>query len=305
MQSLDYNAEVREWQYGSVGIVPKRQGQGLTLEQVVIYLSYDRNANSAYFDDVTLKIEPAQLYAYDEQGNLTSNYNSDGNQTLVDYAGNNVDIEEITNILGEKYEYTYKTVGGIDTHLVQTVKRTDASNNTQTLTYGYDSYGNTTSSTLTSNKTTNKVTSGATYTDSGNRLSTVTDASGGTTSYAYNGYGLTSSVTDAGGIRTGFLYDARRRLIGTYLDANKDSIVNGTETVVRYAYDSEGYLQKIETDGTDYTFTYDNYGNASQKVLKHILIKAVCVQRFNEVLSGKRNMKTVVMSKKVELCLQI
>ena len=260
-QSLDYNAEVREWQYGSVGIVPKRQGQGLTLEQVVIYLSYDRNANSAYFDDVTLKIEPAQLYAYDEQGNLTSNYNSDGNQTLVDYAGNNVDIEEITNILGEKYEYTYKTVGGIDTHLVQTVKRTDASNNTQTLTYGYDSYGNTTSSTLTSNKTTNKVTSGATYTDSGNRLSTVTDASGGTTSYAYNGYGLTSSVTDAGGIRTGFLYDARRRLIGTYLDANKDSIVNGTETVVRYAYDSEGYLQKIETDGTDYTFTYDNYGN--------------------------------------------
>ena len=80
---------------------------------------------------------------------------------------------------------------------------------------------------------------------------------------------------------------------------------SGTETVVRYAYDSEGYLQKIETDGTDYTFTYDNYGNASQKVLKHILIKAVCVQRFNEVLSGKRNMKTVVMSKKVELCLQI
>ncbi len=74
---------------------------------------------------------------------------------------------------------------------------------------------------------------------------------------------------------------------------------------MRYAYDSEGYLQKIETDGTDYTFTYDNYGNASQKVLKHILIKAVCVQRFNEVLSGKRNMKTVVMSKKVELCLQI
>ena len=30
---------------------------------------------------------------------------------------------------------------------------------------------------------------------------------------------------------------------------------------MRYAYDSEGYLQKIETDGTDYTFTYDNYGN--------------------------------------------
>ena len=260
-QALDYNADVQEWQYGSAGIVPKRQGQGLTLEQVVIYLSYDRNANSAYFDDVSLKIEPAQLYAYDEDGNLTSNYNSDGNQTLVDYASNNVDIEEITNILGEKYEYTYKTVGGIDMHLVQTVRKTDASNNTLTLTYGYDSYGNTTSSTLTSTGSTEKITSGATYTDNGNRLSTVTDATGGTTSYAYNGYGQTSGVTDAKGVRIGFLYDTRRRLIGTYLDANKDEIANASEAAVRYVYDSEGYLQKIETDGTDYTFGYDHHGN--------------------------------------------
>lgn len=120
--------------------MPKRQGQGLTLEQVVIYLSYDRNANSAYFDDVSLKIEPAQLYAYDEDGNLTSNYNSDGNQTLVDYASNNVDIEEITNILGEKYEYTYKTVGGIVCIWCdgQENRRVE---HTLTLTYGYDATG--------------------------------------------------------------------------------------------------------------------------------------------------------------------
>ena len=179
----------------------------------------------------------------------------------MDYASNNVDIEEITNILGEKYEYTYKTVGGIDMHLVQTVRKTDASNNTLTLTYGYDSYGNTTSSTLTSTGSTGKITSGATYTDNGNRLSTVTDAAGGTTSYAYNGYGQTSGVTDAKGVRTGFLYDTRRRLIGTYLDANKDAIANASEPAVRYAYDSEGHLQKIETDGTDYTFGYDHHGN--------------------------------------------
>ena len=172
-----------------------------------------------------------------------------------------MDIEEITNILGEKYEYTYKTVGGIDMHLVQTVRKTDASNNTLTLTYGYDAYGNTTSSTLTSTGSTGKITSGATYTDNGNRLSTVTDATGGTTSYAYNGYGQTSGVTDAKGVRIGFLYDTRRRLIGTYLDANKDAIANASEPAVRYAYDSEGYLQKIETDGTDYTFGYDHHGN--------------------------------------------
>ena len=179
----------------------------------------------------------------------------------MDYASNNVDIEEITNILGEKYEYTYKTVGGIDMHLVQTVRKTDASNNTLTLTYGYDAYGNTTSSTLTSTGSTGKITSGATYTDNGNRLSTVTDAAGGTTSYAYNGYGQTSGVTDAKGVRIGFLYDTRRRLIGTFLDANKDEIANASEPAVRYAYDSEGYLQKIETDGTDYTFGYDHHGN--------------------------------------------
>lgn len=68
-------------------------------------------------------------------------------------------------------------------------------------------------------------------------------------------------MTDAKGVRIGFLYDTRRRLIGTYLDANKDEIANASEAAVRYVYDSEGYLQKIETDGTDYTFGYDHHGN--------------------------------------------
>ena len=262
-QSLDFNTSVKEWQYGSVGIVPKRQGQNLTLQQVVVYLSYDRNANTARFDDISLKIEPAQLYDYDENGNLVSNYNSDGNETLLEYAENMVDIAEYTNILGEKYEYTYKTVGGVDTHLVQTVSKTDAENNTLTLTYDYDAYGNTTGSTLTSSESTYKVTSSASYTDSGNRLSAVTDASGSTVSYTYNGYGLASSVTDANGNRMGTQYDSRRRVTAVYLDADKDGTIDAAETAVHYTYDGSGRLETIETDGTEYTLVYDVHGNVT------------------------------------------
>ena len=47
-QSPDYNADVQERQDGSVGIVPKRQGQGVPPEQV-IYLSYGRNVNAARY----------------------------------------------------------------------------------------------------------------------------------------------------------------------------------------------------------------------------------------------------------------
>ena len=243
--------------------MPKRQGQNLTLQLVVVFLSYDRNANTARFDDISLKIEPAQLYDYDENGNLVSNYNSDGNETLLEYAENMVDIAEYTNILGEKYEYTYKTVGGVDTHLVQTVSKTDAENNTLTLTYDYDAYGNTTGSTLTSSESTYKVTSSASYTDSGNRLSAVTDASGSTVSYTYNGYGLASSVTDANGNRMGTQYDSRRRVTAVYLDADKDGTIDAAETAVHYTYDGSGRLETIETDGTEYTLVYDVHGNVT------------------------------------------
>ena len=243
--------------------MPKRQGQNLTLQQVAVFLSYDRNANTARFDDISLKIEPAQLYDYDENGNLVSNYNSDGNETLLEYAENMVDIAEYTNILGETYEYTYKTVGGVDTHLVQTVSKTDAENNTLTLTYDYDAYGNTTGSTLTSSESTYKVTSSASYTDSGNRLSTVTDASGSTVSYTYNGYGLASSVTDANGNRMGTQYDSRRRVTAVYLDADKDGTIDAAETAVHYTYDGSGRLETIETDGTEYTLVYDVHGNVT------------------------------------------
>ena len=53
-----------------------------------------------------------------------------------------------------------------------------AAGNTQTLTYGYDSYGNVTSSTLTASGTAEQVKSTATYTGYGNYLSTVTDSMG-------------------------------------------------------------------------------------------------------------------------------
>ena len=94
-------------------------------------------------------------------------------------------------------------------------------------------------------------------------MSAVTDASGSTVSYTYNGYGLASSVTDANGNRMGTQYDSRRRVTAVYLDADKDGTIDAAETAVHYTYDGSGRLETIETDGTEYTLVYDVHGNVT------------------------------------------
>ncbi|MCH5183677.1 MAG: DNRLRE domain-containing protein [Oscillospiraceae bacterium] len=255
-QAADFNPDYTDWQYSAAAIIPKEDVASIT-----IYLSYDFNVNTAYFDDICLTVEPAQTYTYDENGNMESLIDENGKENSMIYAANGVDLASFTNTVGEKYEYTYKTANGTDTHLVQTIKKSTLVN-TQTLEYDYDAYGNITSSTLTANGTTEQVKSTATYSDYGNYLSTVTDSLGKTTRYNYLN-DLLNYVTNANKHRTAYQYDSRKRMTTVYLDSDKDGTLDSNEAAVYYTY-LKNRLSGINTATTLYTLTYDMYGNTEQ-----------------------------------------
>ena len=258
-QAADFNPYYDGWQYSAAVIQPKKDVTSIT-----VYLSYDFNCNDAYFDDICLTIEPVQTYAYDDNGNLTNTKNENGDQSLLEYAANGVDVANFTDKLNVKYEYTYKSVGSVNTHEVESVMKKDSGGTTmQTLQYEYDSYGNTTKSTLSSPSVTGIVTSSASYIENGNFLSTVTDSLGGITSYGYDSAKLLKYVQNANGKRTGYLYDSRNRSTGVFDDADSDGALDSGEANVQYSY-TNNRLTGITTGSTSYTLSYDSFGNMTQ-----------------------------------------
>ncbi len=246
----DFNANNTNWQYVSTAVVPKKD-----VNYAEIYVLYDYNANAMYFDNIAFTAEPAQTYAYDDEGNLKLVTDIDGNDSLLTYAENGVDLEGYTAVTGEHYDYTYNAE-----HQVETAKRTVGSV-TQTLTYDYDQYGRTTSSTLSAGG--QRITSSVTYTDdfTGN-ISQITDSLGSVTNYSYDTLTkLLKYMENAKSVRTQYTYDTRKRVTSVYLDADEDSVFDeATEAYVEYVYASDK-LQSIQTSSTEYTMSYDNYGN--------------------------------------------
>ena len=254
-----FNSDLISWQYTSLVIAPKKKDDTLTVSSIKVAVVYDKNANTMFFDDICLIVEPAQTYAYDENGNLKSTTDRAGNDSLMTYVNN--DVKTYTTPTGDRYEYTYyKLANGTDTHDVETTKRT-LNGITQTLTYGYDAYGNVTSTNLTVAGITETFSSSATYDEHGNFLKTVTDSLGNVTTYDYDTVTkLLNYVQDANGNQTRYGYDTRHRTQNVYLDADNDGVIDTTEASVEYLY-AQNRLSSIETATNEYKLTYDGFGN--------------------------------------------
>ena len=255
-----FNPDNTSWQYTALAVVPEEKADGVTVTSAKVAFVYDYNCNTAYFDDISFTIEPAQTYAYDDNGNLKSATDIYGQNETLQYTTNGVDLNQYTSVNNGTYTYEYHYVGSVNTHDVEKVIRT-VNNITQTLTYDYDVYGNVISNTLEASGTTEQFYSSATYTDNGNFLASSTDSLGGTTSYGYDSVTkLLKYIQDANNNRTAYSYDNRDRVTTVYLDADKDETADTTESSVAYLYAS-GRLSGINTATTAYTITYDTFGN--------------------------------------------
>ena len=231
-QMVSFNPDAEQWQYAAQRVVAK---QDYTLLQ--IYLVYDNNENTAYFDGIQLfREEFGHSYVYDSDGNITSVTDLQKKTTTYEYKNNN--LTKMVLPSGASQTYTYDSY-----HNVLTATSPEGVSSSFT----YDPYGNNTQVSVGGTK---KVTASAAYSADGNQLASVTDALGQTTSYGYDlQTGMLQWVQAPGeteSTRTNYSYDGKLRATG----------VSKGASAVGYSYASD-LLSAISTaSGTDYSFAY-------------------------------------------------
>lgn len=153
--------------------MPKQSGK--TVKNIHIYCAYDYNSGTAWFDNISLRQEPVQTYAYNAKGNVSSVTQSDIATEKGEYASNGVDLTSYTAITGVKYSYTYNGKHDI----------AKEEGGGLTTTYTYDTSGNTTGSQMKGSDTDYTLLQ-STMTPDRNHTASVTDTNGSQTSYTYN-----------------------------------------------------------------------------------------------------------------------
>lgn|GEM_PF-1978110 len=280
----------KRWLYNSSGLLKKiEDGKGNWIE-----LTYSKGCLSKISNNTNQEVDLVKgangkiqqvvfngkvySYSYDNDGNLISYTDPEGNQTIYQYdnlhnltaiidprgniieritydANNRVHTHEDQN---GKYTYTYLSStqtkitdpGGKDwvytfdsNGLITNILAPDGTSESRS----YDANGNLISFTDRNGNTTIY-----TYDANGNVL-TRTDPLGNVTTFTYDANGRKTSETDPLGNTTSYSYDA---------NGNLTSLTYPNGTIINYSYDANGNLIKvIDPNGNTITYTYDSNGN--------------------------------------------
>ena len=240
-------------QFTSYNIVPKKSG--LIIQTITVRCVYGKNANTVYFDGLSLKKEPVACYKYDSEGNVTAVTSAENAPVNFQYsAGNLIQSEsESTGV----YNYTYDNKHNL----------TKVSNDGVDMVLTYDAMGHVKTTKLqnAANSADRTISTAATYSTDGDYLISQTDALGNETTYTTNTAGLTSSVTDPKGDTVSYQYHTNNDRLTSV------SREDGTE--VEYVY-GDGVLSEILRTSIlpdevtevsqSYHFTYDAYDNVTK-----------------------------------------
>ncbi len=254
---VPFDPDVEEWQFASLALVPKEPTKHISY--IRIMGTYEKNVNEAYFDNLSLVREDARTMTYDGEGNLVSVASTGVKEEADTYENGNL-IKTVTGGNGT-YLYTY------DSTFTRRLTKTTVEGTGLSQNYGYDAFGNVTSTVL-ENTSGKKMQTSATYTGDGNRLNTVTDAAGNTVTYTYGTpvsimTGAPTAVIDGKGNTAEAVYDLFGRVIhnGAYAG-------NGSSAVkvagVNHGYENFRLANVARSSGTGlqtYGFLYDDFGN--------------------------------------------
>ena len=240
---MDFNSDVGSdvgWQYAAKRVVAKKNYSSMRL-----LICYESNANTVYFDGIQLFFEEfGHSYVYDDDGNVVSV--TDLQKEKTEYKYENNDLTKLILPSGATQTYTYD-----DHHNVLTA--TSPAGVVSVFTY--DTYGNNTSVSVGGTGT--KITVTAAYGNSGNTLSSVTDALGNTTYYGYNAVtGVCEYVRAPGetaATQTNYTYDSLYRTSG----------VSQGSAACTYAYEDDLISAIGTASGTEYDFAYGVFGLVS------------------------------------------
>lgn len=247
-----FNADINDWQFTSLTIIPGESAK--TVATITVVCAYEKNGNSAAFDNISLVRQMAQSMTYDDNGNLTSTSTTGVATDSNTYEDGN--LIETTTGTGSTIEYTYD-----ETYEHRLLSYTDG---LTTNSMSYDDVGNALSSILTSNTDSSlKMMSQSAYSNNGNLLSGSTDTNGISTLYEYSSalnkmMALPSKVTDANGTVTNIIYDNFGRTTQT-------SVAN--RATLGYTYDDGSLTEILRTSSSGnqtYSFEYDAFGNMTK-----------------------------------------
>ncbi len=281
-------------------------GHFVCVEKINVYCEYfnDTSTSSkAWFDNISfvpLTPQNSLKQYYDEKGRLAATESANGN-TYYEYNDRD-QVTRVANDFGEYTDYYYESTFPyrLFIEFYGTFTRKNDSTNTEypyqyttpnnhitktlktSTAYTYNAYGQCTKSTTTQyiNGATEagKITGNTTYTEALTpfigQLLTETDSYGNTVRYLYDSEdGKLLATVDAKGNATVYQYDSRDRLIGvrpgTYSSSTNSATADMSDEAecVTYIYDTRGLLSEVITPSTEYSFTYDAFGNAESTVL--------------------------------------
>ena len=245
---VPFNKDYTDWQYASGIVIPKQSDK--TVVTIKLYLMYSQNANTAYFDNISLTKEPCSSYTYDDKGNPVS-AKEGGAKTSCEYQSGTSILTKYTASTGVVTSFTYAPA----THNLNTV-------------------------------TSAGVTSTNSYNSAGLVTQTVSSGNGESqkTSSSYDAYGQRTAATDVNGTVTQYEYALGRRITGTtvgtqarqefnYNSADRMTITSMEGLAAHHYSYSNGQLSALARKsrvGTgaftwqSYHFAYDPFGNMTK-----------------------------------------
>lgn len=307
-KELAFNTSTDGWQYVS-GMITVPEAS--FVKYIKLRCVYSNNVGEAYFDNIKFELcdyetpTVVEYEYYEDSGKIMSqkvgynmtyyDYNDDGE--LTDVISKNSHVEYVYdnnhNVVEEKqYEFDTRIPYKSDFQTAYSAI-SDSQSLIVTTVYSYNAYGLLEQTTTTNAKDSSTLTTSATYnTSSGSKifgaLQTTTDSLGNVTRYFYNqsnGYLLYEIGADNTGYY--YTYDSVGNLISvqpaTY--TTTPSAVTGT-TEIEYEYNEKYQIEKIIANGTEYTITYDIFGNQSSVSIGENLIVSQQYNSYNGKLAS-------------------
>ena len=262
-KTAEYSApaetDIEGWQFVSTTFVPPQaeSGQTVTVDLIDVYAISTDNFSRVSFDDISLVMNAAECYEYNENGDILVEDDFLGNKTNYNYGADG-------RLSATATEYTQTTYAYDDTSktTTETVTEYDAPNTDENRTAKTvsvtkkDRYDNTLLATVSYTEGSLYTYSEYTYDETYNYVTSEKDGRGNTKTFTYDAHGNKTSETDAKGSITRYEYNSKDELTKMYNDLNGNGVCDEGERAVDYVYDANGNVSSVSANGQSYTYTY-------------------------------------------------
>ena len=249
------------WQFVSTTFVPPQaeNGQTVTVDRIDVYAISENNLYRVLFDDISLVMNAAECYEYNENGDVLAEDDFLGNKTNYNYGADGRLSATATEYTQTNYAYDDTAKTTTQTSVVYDAPVTAETRNKIFENISrFDRYDNLIYINATEMQSGLSEISSYVYDDNCNNIISETDSSGNTKSYTYNDNGNKTSETNEAGVVKRYEYNADAKLELEYTDENNNEAFDDGEKYVSYTYNANGALSSTTSNNSEYSYVYDS-----------------------------------------------